>query len=310
MPVDWRNAVLLLDKPPGKTSSEVVNEVQRILRLKKIGHSGTLDKFATGLLVLCTGGATRLTRFFLDGDKRYEGTARLGVVTDTGDGEGAVIVRADVASIADTTLAELPGRFTGVMDQVPPRYSALKVSGRRASDLARAGETVDLAPRRVEIYSLEARRVDGDPTALRLAVHCSKGTYIRSLVRDIGEWLGCGAFLESLRRTASGRFGIDRAVNVDELRSAVNAGDAPDRGWLSPFEALSDFGILRVDADGAARVANGANIEREQVDERVAVAGRPYRVVDRDNNMIAIAELDSDNWLLRYLSVFKEENRW
>jgi len=309
--VDPRNAVLLLDKPAGMTSAAVVGAVQRILQQRKIGHSGTLDKFATGLLVLCTGGATKLTRFFLDGDKRYEGIARLGVATDTDDGEGAVIARSVVGEIDDAALALLRARFTGEMDQVPPRYSALKVSGRRASDLMRRGDDVALAPRRVTVYSLEVRRVDGDPAALRLTAHCSKGTYIRSLVRDMGEALGCGAHLEALRRTASGSFGIEQAVTLEELHGGADRAAGAGRGWVSPFDALGGFGVLAVDDEGAGRVANGAPFERRQVRSmEPSSSQRPYRVIDGANNMIAIAEVDSDNWTIRYVNVFKEENKW
>jgi tRNA pseudouridine55 synthase len=310
MAVDVRNAVLLLDKPSGMTSAAVVGAVQRILGHRKIGHSGTLDRFATGLLVLCTGGATKLTRFFLDGDKRYEGTARLGVVTETDDGEGTVISRVPVGEISDALLAPIRERFLGSIEQVPPRYSALKIAGRRASDRMRSGDAVDLAARRVVIHALELQRVPGDPTALGLAVTCSKGTYIRSLVRDMGECLGTGAHLEALRRMGSGRFSVDAALSLDALREDAARDAIPGRGWMSPFDALSDFGLLGVDEDGAARVCNGATLERQQVSMIEPSPGRPFRVMDRDNNMIAIAELDPDNWTIRYLNVFKEENKW
>lgn len=298
------NAVLLIDKPPGITSNDALGKVKRITGVRKTGHSGTLDKFASGLLVVCTGMMTKLARFFLEHEKKYSALIRLGAVTDTLDTEGVVVERRDVPRFSDEDLAAVQRAFTGILQQKPPEYSALKIGGRRASDLARAGEQVSLSTREVEIKNLSISRVEGDSTLLRAEVTCSKGTYIRSLARDIGEFLETGAHLESLRRTVSGHFSVDDAVSLDELVS-INGSIITEKKWiLAPLEALKGFGVIQIKAGHEGKVLNGGLFTRDEVGDISPSEKGPCLVVDADKKLIAIVEPDFDKWNIRYLNVF------
>ncbi len=299
-----QNAVLLIDKPAGVTSSETVGIVKKILKARKIGHSGTLDKFASGLLVVCTGMYTKLTRFFLDSDKRYTGSVRLGVATDTDDVEGAVMERRPVGDIADSKLDELVSAFSGRISQRPPQYSALKLQGRRASDLMRSGKDVSLAEREVEIRDFRISRSPGDPSLLSIEVACTKGTYIRSLARDMGAMLGTGAHLESLRRTGSGAFSVAEAAGIDELRAFAEGYAPGKRFYLTPREALADFGCLVVSEEGRRKVLNGAFFAADDVLEREKRGEKPCLILDEKKNCIAIVEVEFENWRINYLNVF------
>ena len=205
---DDLDGLVLVDKPTGVTSHDVVDRVRRQLGTRKIGHAGTLDPMATGLLVLGVGRATRLLRYFGDLAKTYEGRARLGVETDTLDAEGTVTRTAEV-EVDRPSLERAVAGFVGASMQRPPAYSAVKVGGRRSYDAARAGETLEAAPRPIHVDAFEVRSFD--PPNFAFAVTCSGGTYVRSLVADVGASLGCGAHLTQLRRTAIGPFGVDDA---------------------------------------------------------------------------------------------------
>jgi tRNA pseudouridine55 synthase len=300
------NSVILLDKPEGRTSYQVIAEMKRLLGVKKIGHSGTLDKFATGLLIICTGQATKLTTFFLDSDKRYAGRIRLGVVTDTGDPEGNITARSDVGIISEESLLGVKEKFTGNIVQTPPVYSAVKIDGKRASDIARSGKDVRLKQRDVIIRELNLKLVPGDNSAIDIEVACTKGTYIRSLSKDIGEYLGTGAYLESLRRLASGRFSIDDSITMKELADYAGGAVFNRRFFFSPFEALSDFGIITVKPGVDAHVTNGVIFPRNDASSVMQGEKNRYRVLDDMGNLIALAEADIDNWSLKYLNVFKK----
>lgn len=298
------NAVLLVDKPAGITSSDALNKVKRITGLGKTGHSGTLDKFASGLLVVCTGMMTKLARFFLEHEKRYLALVRLGAVTDTLDTEGVVVETMDVPTLSDVRLMEAQKAFTGRITQVPPEYSALKIGGMRASDRMRAGQQVELKARDVEIGRLSLSGVEGDDTLLRADVTCSKGTYIRSLARDLGEFLGTGAHLEQLRRVASGPFSVDDALTLEELVSLSDTG-AADKKWIAgPLEALKGFGMMTIKRGCEAKVLNGSAFEPGDVDDIARVEKGPYAVIDADKKLIAIVEPDFVKWSIRYLNVF------
>jgi tRNA pseudouridine55 synthase len=301
------NAVLLIDKPPGITSNDALGKVKRITGVRKTGHSGTLDKFASGLLVVCTGMMTKLARFFLEHEKKYTALIRLGAVTDTLDTEGVVVEKRDVPRFSDDDLEKVRRTFTGIQRQKPPEYSALKIGGRRASDLARAGEQVNLESREVEIKNLSISRVEGDMTLLRAEVTCSKGTYIRSLARDIGEFLETGAHLESLRRTDSGHFSVDDAVSLDELVSAEETVISRKKWILGPFEALKGFGVIEIKAGREGKVLNGGLFERDDVGDISLSEKGPCLVIDADKKLIAIVEPDFDKWNMRYLNVFNRQ---
>lgn len=248
------DGVLLLDKPAGYSSTRALARARRLLGADKGGHTGTLDPFATGLLPLVLGEATKFSRFLIDAHKAYEAVLALGVETTTGDPEGEVTARrepvTDPARI-DAVLAA----FVGVQDQVPPMHSALHVNGKRLYEYARAGEEVPRAPRRIEIASL--RRLFLDDGALGIAVDCSKGTYVRTLAEDLGRALGCGASLSALRRTAVGPFGLGDALTLEDIEADPQAA----RARLLPPEALV-AGLPRIDAgpDDARRFAHGQPI--------------------------------------------------
>ena len=222
------NGVLVLDKPAGISSASAVDKVKRALGARRAGHGGTLDPFATGVLPICLGEATKLAGYLLADDKRYEAELVLGVETDTLDRTGAVTATRDASGVTREALIAALAARTGEHDQVPPMYSAVKQGGVRLYHRARAGEEVERAPRRVRVDRLDLLELAG-PRA-RIAIACSKGTYVRSLVADLGRDLGCGAHVAELRRTRSGRFAIDQAQAIDRLDPArlVALPDATD----------------------------------------------------------------------------------
>lgn len=230
-----RAGLLLVDKPGGITSHDVVARARRALGTRKIGHAGTLDPMATGLLLLGVEGATRLLTFIVGLDKTYEATIRLGVATDTDDAEGEDVSRAEAAVLAAVDRARIDAgiaKLTGAISQVPSRVSAIKVGGRRAYDLARAGEEVELAARDVTVSRFEVtavRHADGGLIDLDVVVDCSSGTYIRALARDLGADLGVGGHLTALRRTRIGPFLVDDAstdITADALRDPAEVASA------------------------------------------------------------------------------------
>jgi tRNA pseudouridine55 synthase len=244
---------LLLDKPPGITSAAAVARAKRALDAAKAGHAGTLDPAATGLLAIAFGEATKTVPYVTDGEKAYRFTLRWGAATATDDAEGAVLATSDLRPEADAIRAALPA-FTGDILQVPPQVSAVKVAGERAYALARAGETLDLAPRPLHVARLELVEVPDRDTAV-LEMVCGKGGYVRSIARDLGEALGCLAHVTALRRTRAGPFDVADAVDdraLDEADSAVL--DAA----LLPVEAgLATLPGLHATEAGAARLLNG-----------------------------------------------------
>ncbi|MGH7785648.1 MAG: tRNA pseudouridine(55) synthase TruB [Candidatus Binatia bacterium] len=242
------NALLLIDKPDGLTSAEVVRRVKRRLTVK-VGHLGTLDPFATGLLPLCLGEATKIAQFLNTADKRYEGVIRLGWSTNTGDRTGERLRQAPVPSLAAAALAAVAAGLTGEHLQQPPMYSAIKRDGVPLYRLARRGVEVEREARPVRIASLQLEAIADD--RLRCVVACSKGTYIRVLAEDIGRALGTEAHLDSLRRTGFGRFSIEQAVPLD--------GWEPDRGagLVGLREALADVPTVVLDGEAVAAVRQG-----------------------------------------------------
>ena len=228
------HGVLVIDKPGGVSSTFVVDKVRRALDMVKAGHGGTLDPIATGVLPICIGSGTKVAQFLLADDKAYEAEGLLGVSTDTLDRSGRVIDERPVdPGLTREDLLAVLARFTGELDQVPPMYSAIKQGGTRLYHRARAGHEVERAPRRIRIDRLEL--VAFEPPRFRVAVACSKGTYVRSLVADIGDALGAGAHLTELRRTRSGRFTLDHAVSLDaiDLAKLIPAVDATAQSPLT-----------------------------------------------------------------------------
>ena len=247
--------VLLLDKPAGFSSTQAMARAKRFLGARKAGHTGTLDPFATGLLPLAFGEATKFSRFLIDAPKAYEAVLVLGEETPTGDIEGEVVARREV-DVTPGQVDAVLARFIGVQDQQPPMHSAVRVNGRRLYDYARAGVEVERPVRRIEITRLARRRLEAP--LLTIEVRCSKGTYIRTLAVDIGRALGCGAHLRALRRTATGPFGIEAACTLEDLeQDGVEAA----RARLLPMEVMVT-GVARAElgADAAKRFSNGQEV--------------------------------------------------
>jgi tRNA pseudouridine55 synthase len=247
--------VLLLDKPAGITSTRALATAKRLLQLRKAGHTGTLDPFATGLLPLVFGEATKFSRFLLDAVKSYEATLRLGEVTPSGDVETAVTERRAVA-VDDRLIDEVLASFVGVQRQVPPMHSAVRIDGRRLYEHAREGVEIDRPARTIEVHEVKPLAREGND--LRIAVTCSKGTYVRTLGEDIGRTLGCGAHLVALRRTAIGSLDVRMAVKISEMEA--NSVDW-SRGQLRPVEllvaALPRWDVTR---ESAVRFAQGQEL--------------------------------------------------
>jgi tRNA pseudouridine55 synthase len=251
--------LILLDKPSGPTSHDMVLAVRRGAREKRVGHAGTLDPLATGLLIICLGAATRLSEYLAGADKRYLARVRLGQSTDTFDADGEVTAQSDRIPVRAAVEAALAG-FRGPLLQRPPAFSAIKRAGKKAYDLARRGEAVELPPRPVEVFSLEL--VEWQPPDCVLDVRCSSGMYLRSLAHDLGQALGCGAHLAALRRTASGRFRVAEAVTLDRLQSSFEGGDW--RRYLRPAaEAVADWPEVGLTAEQAALIQHGRTIPLE-----------------------------------------------
>jgi tRNA pseudouridine55 synthase len=273
------DGLLLVDKPAGVTSHDVVLAARRAFGESRIGHAGTLDPFATGLLVLLLGRATRLLPH-LDGvPKEYDATIALGRETDTDDLDGATV--RDAALPTDDAIAEAVAQLTGPLEQIPPAYSAKRVAGRRAYEAARAGDTLTLAPASVRVFAW--RDLVRDGATLRATIACGGGTYIRALARDLGRLTGSAAHLAALRRVRSGPFHVRDAVSLDSVR----AGDASLRPAL---DALPTIPHVTLDADDAERVLRGIAVPR--ADE----AAHAALVDGRSGALVAFAEADGPRW--------------
>lgn len=250
------NGVLLLDKPLGVGSNEVLQIVKRMFDARKAGHTGSLDRLATGLLPLCFGEATKMSGFLLNADKRYLSTFRLGVVTNTGDAEGEVLEDNDVEDFSDGRVEEVLERFRGEISQIPPMHSAIKQNGQRLYKLAHKGLTVEREPRTVTIHQLAL--LERKPSELHVDITCSKGTYIRTLAEDVGRALGCGASVSYLHRVASGPFEASAMIGLDVLKENVGqGGDALDKFLLPTDSALEHYPMVELTEDGAFYVRQG-----------------------------------------------------
>lgn len=247
------NGIILVDKPQDWTSHDVVAKLRGVLHERRIGHSGTLDPLATGLLVAFVGRATRAVEFAEADSKEYLAGLRLGVSTDTQDITGNIV--AESAALPDeAALREALGRFIGDIEQIPPMYSAIKIGGKKLYELARRGESVERAPRKITVSAIDIAGRDGDDYILNIS--CSKGTYVRTLCSDIGEALGCGACMSSLRRTRAGVFSVDDAHSLADIEAAVREGRLSD--IILPVDTLfTSFPKLTVSQSAAKRLKNG-----------------------------------------------------
>ncbi|HEX7500833.1 MAG TPA: tRNA pseudouridine(55) synthase TruB [Polyangia bacterium] len=281
-------SLLVVDKPSGPSSFTVVKRVRALLgkRREKIGHGGTLDPFASGVLPICVGAGTKVLAFLLDADKSYEAQLRFGVETDTLDVTGQVLAQRPVGDLSASAIEQALAGFRGPIEQVPPMYSALKRDGRPLYSYARAGQTVERAARKVTIHELEMVVFEGSDRA-RLRIRCSKGTYIRSLAADLGTRLGVGAHLTELRRTSSGPFRIEQAITLDEL--AARVADGRPLPSLSMLEALAHLPRVLVDEAQARVLARGQRMEWAALSEGRDLAGAVCAVLNAESGPALVA---------------------
>jgi tRNA pseudouridine55 synthase len=271
------DGLVIVDKGPGWTSHDVVAKCRGIFGQRRIGHSGTLDPPATGLLLLGLGRATRLLRFLTDLPKSYEGEIVLGVTTSTLDAEGEVTGRWDMGAVSMREISEAAKGFVGPIDQVPPMVSAVKVGGRRLHELARAGVEVAREPRRVVVHRLEVAAT-AEAGVVRVEVDCSSGTYVRTLAADLGTALGGGAHLRALRRTGIGSFGLSESRPIEVLSPA---------DVLPPAEAMRDYARVRVEGELVQAIAHGRVLGRDEL----GVSGEsPWGLLDSDGRLVAVYE--------------------
>jgi tRNA pseudouridine55 synthase len=286
--IDVKNAisgVLVVDKPVGLTSHDVVQVIRKGTNIRRAGHTGTLDPRASGVLVILIGPAVRLSEYVSASDKRYQAILRLGASTDTYDADGEILRSRPVEHITEEQFQQELQGFIGEIEQVPPPYSAVKVHGRKAYEMAREGEEVDLAPRKIQVYNLDL--LEWAPPEAVIDVYCSSGTYVRSLAHDLGEKLGCGAHLVGLRRTKSGRFTLRDAVPLRKLREAFETGTWYQ--YLIPAaEALSDWPAVELAEEHVDLIRHGHRIPAEP--------GSPSQAcgVSSDGELVALLVYDPD----------------
>jgi tRNA pseudouridine55 synthase len=279
------DGVIVADKPREWTSHDVVNKMRRLAGTRKIGHLGTLDPGATGVLPLVIGRATRLAQFYTRNDKVYEGIIHFGYATDSYDADGDAVSPEVPVTLERAALDAVLDRFRGEFSQVPPPVSAKKIGGRPAYELARQHRPVELKPVTVEIYSLDLLSVEGNEASVR--VHCSAGTYLRSVAHEAGQALGCGAFLKTLRRTASGDFKIEMARTLEELAELAATGRLAD-ALIPAGKLLPEFPAELVDAVTVGQIRNGRDFRVSPFHARASA--RYVKAVNAQGDLVAIGE--------------------
>ena len=284
------DGVIVVDKQEGWTSHDVVNKLRRIAQTKKVGHLGTLDPIATGVLPLVVGRATRLAQFYTRNDKVYDTIIRFGYSTDSYDRSGAPTSPETHPEVSREVLEDLLPRFIGELQQVPPPISAKKVAGMRAYKLARKNIEVELEPVTVNVYSLQLKEVTGSEA--RIVAHCSAGTYVRSLAHDLGKLLGCGAHLRDLRRTASGDFGEEHARTLEELEALAREGKL-DEALIAAAKLLPEFPAVYVDELITTQIRQGRNFPVSAF--RTRQGSRYVKAVTREGDLVAIGEAKLPN---------------
>jgi tRNA pseudouridine55 synthase len=274
--------LLVIDKPTGPTSHDIVNIVRRGTQIRKVGHTGTLDPYASGVLLILLGAVTRLAEYLLEVDKEYLATIRFGAATSTFDAAGRITATRPFTFREETLEAKL-ATFVGERLQVPPVYSAIKVGGRKAYDMARKGEEVDMAPRKVHIYELKLLRWESPNAVVR--VRCSRGTYIRSIAHDIGEAMGSHAHLVSLRRIRLGPFSVERATPLEELKRRFLEGTW-EKVAMPASAVLEGWQTVDLSAEEAEKIRNGIAVPAPQ-----GSSGRA-RAIAPDGELLAVLEAD------------------
>lgn len=298
------NGLLIIDKPKGLTSHDVVARIRRILKTKRVGHTGTLDPFATGAMVVLIGQATRLARFLDKDEKEYEAVIRFGFETDTGDLTGTPTVDQGLPGdelarrVREADWKDILARFRGDLMQVPPMYSAKKIEGKKLYELARKGQMIERKAVPVTVGELELLALDQPPAGtVRIRVACSAGTYIRALAEDIGRSVGVGAHLSELRRTRAGRFGISQAVTIEALGSLLD----PSSSIIPMSEAAAHLRQFVLTGDRIAKTKNGLSTRTEEALEN----GEAVRMLDEQGELIAIGEYISSEKIVQPKVVFR-----
>ena len=273
------NGIVIVDKPQDWTSQDVTAKLRGVFQTRRIGHGGTLDPMATGVLPVFVGRATRGVEFFEHAEKIYEAVLRLGIHTDTEDITGTILEQREV-SISEADFLNILPNFRGKIQQIPPMYSAIKINGQKLCDLARKGKEVERQPRQIEIFELTCLEFSGNTARLR--VHCSKGTYIRTLYKDIGAALGCGGCMESLRRVSAGEYSIDEAIPLAQLLELENP-----EAFLRPVDSMfRNYPAVTLTPKQETRCRNGNSFS-------IALADGTYRVYAQNEDFLALSRVES-----------------
>ena len=277
------NGIIIIDKPCGKTSHDMVSFIRRITGIKKVGHTGTLDPEATGVLPVCIGNATKACELLTCEDKAYRAELALGMTTDTLDAEGEILteqpVLCDEETIKNTIMS-----FIGEIEQIPPMFSAIKKDGKKLYELARKGISVEREKRKITIHDIKINEIDMEKETVTFEVHCSKGTYIRTLCDDIGMKLGCGGYMNKLTRIKSGSFSLDDAYNIEELIKASKDGDF-EKKLIPVDEVFKNYPEVFVNERQKNFIINGVRVRFKGLRE-----GQIYRVYDENKNFLCLSE--------------------
>ena len=276
------NGIIVINKPKNYTSHDVVAKVKKLLNIKKVGHTGTLDPNATGVLPLLLNSGTKLSKYLIEHDKEYEVTLKLGIRTDTLDGEGKVLEKKEVdRKMLENTkqIEKVLNSFTGKQTQVPPMYSAIKVKGKKLYEYARRGENVEVQPRQIEIYNIELQKVDIKKQEIEFKVQCSKGTYIRTLCEDIATKLGTIGYMKELNRTKVGKFGLEEAITIEKLEEYIENKKYEDLNIITMEELLKEKEKIVLNEKNLEMFLNGVKIK---IENRTGI----YRIYNENKQFI------------------------
>jgi tRNA pseudouridine55 synthase len=309
MQVHQQSGVIVVDKPPDISSAKVVAKVKRILNAKKVGHTGTLDPFAEGVLVCCINDATRLVQFLQSGNKTYDAIMKLGIETDTQDSTGAVIASKTVTHCTDQRIRSVVKNFKGAIDQQPPVFSALKHKGTPLYRLARQGRPVQKPARQIYIFDIKILEIK--LPLVHFEISCSAGTYIRTLCADIGKQLECGAHLLALKRTANSGFHINQAVSLSQLEKQALIGEL-NGCFISMTDALMDMPAYKANQHLIKKIKHGQPICKTDMDlgwlsENVTKQDTHLKIVDTDNTLLAVLRYKTEQDKFNYACVFQKQ---
>ena len=286
------NGIIEINKPPGRTSHDMVSFVRKLTGIKKVGHTGTLDPMATGVLPICIGKATKAADMLTDSDKEYRAQMVLGAITDTQDSSGKILERSPVC-VTEEQIKETISCFIGEISQIPPMFSAIKKDGKKLYELARQGISIEREARQVKIYDIKITEIDLESETVTIDVRCSKGTYIRTLCEDIGKKLGCGAYMNSLIRTKSAGFALADSFTKEELEK-MKEQDTLKNALLPLDRIFKDYDRIELDEISAKKVKNGMRIRYN-----AAKSGKLYRIYDEKGAFLCISECKNGELVLK-----------